>query len=71
MDFKSAQDQLKNLSQQLNSVVEMQNKFYAGLDPEIYEKVKQHHNDMNKIMSEFRKGNNVALNELINKYTSK
>lgn len=71
MDFEGANKQIKNLSQQLNSVVKMQNKFYSQLDPETYAKVKSHHSDINKIMSDFKKGNTASLNELINKYNSK
>lgn len=70
MNFNTDQ-QVKDLNKQLNTVVEMQNKFYSSLDPKVYEKVKEHHEDINKIMSEFKKGNTKALNELLNKYNSK
>ena len=65
MDFNK---NIENLSKQLENFTKEFNKAYAGLDKETYEKVKEQHIDANTMIREFRKGNNSALEELLDKY---
>jgi hypothetical protein len=68
MDFKKEFDNLENLNKQMEGFNKMINQAYSKLDPESYEKVKQHHIDTNAMIREFRKGNTNAVDNLINKY---
>lgn len=71
MDYKAQFDNIKSLNKQLEEITMAQNQAYDNLPPEIYEKVKEQHLDMNRLMREFKGGNTNALNELVNKYINK
>lgn len=70
MDLNEQYKNIENLSKQLDELSKLQNKAYASLDKNSYEKVKQHQIDANEMMREFRKGNYNALDNLVKKYTT-
>ena len=70
MDLNEQYKNIENLNKQLEELNKLQNKAYASLDRERYEKVKQHQIDANQMMREFRKGNYNALDNLVKKYTT-
>ena len=71
MDYKAQFDNIKSLNKQLEEITMAQNQAYDNLPREIYEKVKEQHLDMNRLIREFKGGNTNALNELVNKYINK
>jgi len=68
MDFNKIEENINNLSKQLEELNNLTNKAYSNLTPEQYEKVKQYQIDTNKMLKLFREGDMNALQELINKY---
>jgi len=68
MDFNKIEENINNLSKQLEELNNLTNQAYSNLTPEQYEKVKQHQIDSNKMLKLFREGDMNTLQELINKY---
>jgi len=68
MDFNKIEENINNLSKQLEELNDLTNQAYSNLTPEQYEQVKQHQIDTNRMLKLFREGDMNALQELINKY---
>lgn len=61
---------LENLSKQLDALMQVQNAFYSKLPKEQFEKVKQHQEDANQMMREFKAGNFSNAEKIIDKYAN-
>ena len=70
MGIEEIAKNLQNLSQQVEELVKLQNDAYSKLQPEVYEKVKQHHVDINEMMREVKNGNFLGINKFAEKYAS-
>lgn len=70
MGIEEIAKNLQNLSQQVEDLVKLQNDAYSKLQPEVYEKVKQHHVDINEMMREVKSGNFLGINKFAEKYAS-
>lgn len=68
MDWKAEMENIGNFGKQIEEMANYQNKAFAQLPPEIYEKVKEHHMDMNKMIRDMKKGDLDSVNKLLNKY---
>ena len=68
MNFKDINKNIKNLSDQLDQLKLLQNKAFAQLDPESYDKVKEYHIDINDMMRKFKAGDQKAVEEYLKKY---
>ena len=68
MDFSKIEENIENLSKQLEELNDLTNKAYSSLTSEQYAKVKEHQLDVNRMLRAFKKGDMDALQELINKY---
>ena len=70
-NFKEQYENIKNLTKQVEEMTRLQNEAYSNLPPDVYEKVKEQHLDMNSLIREFKNGNTQALNKLVDKYIKK
>lgn len=68
MDFNKIEENIANLSKQLEELNDITNKAYSSLTGEQYAKVKQHQIDVNKMLKAFKEGDMNALQNLIDKY---
>jgi predicted transcriptional regulator len=68
MGIEEIAKNLQNLSQQVEELVKLQNDAYSKLQPEVYEKVKQHQVDINEMMREVKSGNFLGINKFTEKY---
>jgi len=68
MDFNKIEENIANLSKQLEELNDITNKAYSSLTSEQYTKVKQHQIDVNKMLKAFKEGDMNALQKLIDKY---
>ena len=68
MDIEEIAKNLHNLSANVEQLVKLQNEAYAKLEPEVYEKVKQHQVDINEMMREVKSGNFLGINKFTEKY---
>lgn len=68
MDIEEIAKNLQNLSANVEQLVKLQNEAYAKLEPEVYEKVKQHQADINEMMREVKSGNFLGINKFTEKY---
>lgn len=68
MDIEEIAKNLHNLSANVEQLVKLQNEAYAKLEPEVYEKVKQHQTDINEMMREVKSGNFLGINKFTEKY---
>lgn len=68
MDFNKIEENIANLSKQLEELNDITNKAYSSLTSEQYAKVKQHQIDVNKMLKAFKEGDMNALQKLIDKY---
>lgn len=71
MDFNERLKELSKLQENVEAMVDIQNDFYSKMDAETYAQVKEHHEDINKVVDLFKKGDFNSLQTLLNKYTNK
>ena len=69
LDFNKINENIANLSKQLEELNGLTNQAYSNLSGEQYEKVKQHQIDVNKMLKAFKDGDTNALDGLIKKYS--
>ena len=71
MNFEEQNKNLGEITKQLDSLMKLQNEAYSKLPTEVYEKVKEHHIDANKMIEKIKKGDFNSIDELVNKYIKK